>query len=482
MSIKKRHSSIRWGLASSIALLYLQSCAVPLTLPEPVLLPLSPCVQVSAPPPAPKKGPILPEVCKPLSLAELVDVALQNHPSTKDAWAQARIAAANLGIAGSAYFPDIVFDGIYQNNRSTGFGQHNGSISNQSSIFASYTTQVSVSYLLWDFGDGRAAGVSSAKFALLAAEWNYSWTVQTVLLGVVQAYYQYLYAKASVGVSEADLRDALVNLKAAEVYHAAGVTTQVDLFQAKAQMAQAELNLATAKGNLGIAYATLANRMGIPPNICFEVFIPEARFSSHICCDVEQLLEDARCCRSDLASLRASIRAQQEATRQARAQLWPTLTGNFVGGTTNLQNVGNVGFTYSTTLDFDVPLFSGFSQINAIRAAEFQIDEQVAAFLIQENAAFLAVVTDYINVKTAEESLIYSREYLEYAEKFYDATLMNYRAGTGSFLDLATAHTTLSNARQQEVQSVTNWFVSLASLAYDRGVLVSSEPRQIGCD
>lgn len=44
---------------------------------------------------------------QPLSLAQLTNIALNNNPATRVAWAQIKLAVANLGIAKSTYWPQI---------------------------------------------------------------------------------------------------------------------------------------------------------------------------------------------------------------------------------------------------------------------------------------------------------------------------------------------------------------------------------------
>src|SRR5262245_27559013 len=56
-----------------------------------------------------------------LSLAELLDIGLQNNPTTKQTWAQARAAAASYGQSLSPYFPNIQFAGVYMRQRFSAF-------------------------------------------------------------------------------------------------------------------------------------------------------------------------------------------------------------------------------------------------------------------------------------------------------------------------------------------------------------------------
>jgi outer membrane protein TolC len=52
-----------------------------------------------------------------------------------------------------------------------------------------------------------------------------------------------------------------------------------------------------------------------------------------------------------------------------------------------------------------------------------------------------------------------------------DVALGRYRAGVGGIIELLTAEAALENARAQEVQARTDWFLSIAQLAHATGTL-----------
>ena len=106
---------------------------------------------------------------------------------------------------------------------------------------------MTLGYLLLDFG-GRDASVEAARQALFAANWNQNQAIQDVLLNVAQAYYAYVGAKAQVGAAEATLRDAETSLRSADARLRYGAGTIADVYQARADAAQATLVLVGARG------------------------------------------------------------------------------------------------------------------------------------------------------------------------------------------------------------------------------------------
>ncbi len=120
---------------------------------------------------------------KPMSLAEIADFALSNNPATRLAWYQAKAAAAGVGIAESAYLPQI----------NAGFGvQYTANVfTRPESSQTTYGPNLSLNFLLLDFGN-RSNTVLASEYAQIAANLNQNNTIQQVILQVQQAYYQVL--------------------------------------------------------------------------------------------------------------------------------------------------------------------------------------------------------------------------------------------------------------------------------------------------
>lgn len=440
-------------------------------LPKAPVMTQSPCHGPLAPPPPYPCAPIeKPKDNEPASLCTLVDIALRNNPQTRKAWADARAAAGQLGQANAAWFPQIAITWT-----ATRTLPPNLPTQVSSGAYTTYSPQLTASYLIWDFG-GRNAQIDNARESLIAAGWNYSWTMQTVMFNVIQSYYNYLSAKALLEGYELSLKDAKGTLAAAEAQNKAGVNTIVDVLQAKAQMYQVLMQVVQQRGQLATARATLAASIGVSPDLCFEIARPVERPLHQICYDMKLLLDEARCCRADLEGIRAGIRASRASVDQQFSALWPTLQGQFTGGRTYFHDGGHDNHDFSESVTLTIPIFSGFSTINAIRQAEAQVDSAIANFKNQELQALVTTITNYVAVNTAIQTFDYSVENLRYAQEAYDAVLLGYRAGTKSITDVLQAENTLSSARANYGQADFNRYTAIANLAYARGALISNDP------
>jgi len=120
---------------------------------------------------------------KALTLADVTEAALCNNPQTRESYANAKVQAAQLGIAKSAFLPTLTDSfGVNQNFV-------NPESASRGREFSNLSNSLAASYLLYDFGN-RDAALENARQLLNAVSATQSAVVQNILLATVKAYYQ----------------------------------------------------------------------------------------------------------------------------------------------------------------------------------------------------------------------------------------------------------------------------------------------------
>lgn len=398
----------------------------------------------------------------PVTLAQIVDIALANNPTTRQAWLAARAAQANLGSAQSVYYPEIDLNTSLSRTQSTALN----SVSRQTS----FAPSLSLSYLLFDFG-GREATVEEARQTLIASDYLHNQAIQDVVLRVEEAYYSYLDLKALLSAQEATIKERQTQLDAANARHDAGVATIADVLQAKTAYSQAELTRESIEGNLRTIEGSLATSMGLSATVHFNLGslpldIPSQQVSQH----VEDLISQATSTRPDLAAARAEAERARVHIQEVRAGYLPSLSLTSSLGR-SFYDGGFQATPYSAGVSLRFPLFTGGRNTYDVRAAE--LESQIATENVRsvEQNVNLQVWTSYFTLQTATRRLGTARDLLASAQESADVAQSRYRAGVGSILDLLTAESALENARAQEVQARADWFVAVAQLAHDTGSL-----------
>lgn len=399
------------------------------------------------------------------TLADVVDIALRNHSVTRVAWEAARAAAARHASERGAYFPRLDLSGGYTR-------QKLGTASDRPQTEQrNYGASIGLDWLLFNFG-GRRAAIEETRQALYAADFIHHQAIQGVILSVQQGYFRYTTAKALLGAAESGSQEAQTNLAAAQARHTAGIATLADVLQARTAAAQAKLAEDTLLGQVETTRGVLATAMGLPANTGFDVQTPEgAPAVEETRLEVEAYLKRAERERPDLAAARAEARRAEARVRSVKAEGYPEIRVTGSVGRNYLDSPDRDQETYSTAVRMNLPLFTGLSHHEDVRAAEAEARGSRAQLDGVEQTLVLEVWTAYNNLTTAERRLLASDELLRSATESHDVAAGRYQSGVGGILDLLATQSALENARATQVQARADWYLALAQLAHDTGTL-----------
>ncbi|MCM8596472.1 TolC family protein [Accumulibacter sp.] len=393
-------------------------------------------------------------------LAQVVDLALCQNPTTREVWAATRVEAAQVGLAQGQFLP--LLDAAATASR----------LRSQAQTTSRRSADVGFSWLLFDFG-ARSANLEAARQTLAAAVSTLDGTVQTVFLAAVEAYYQAQAARAAVVAASESERASRESLTAAEVRYRVGTATPADRLQAQTAWSQATLTRIRAEGVSRNALGRLANVMGLDANHPVVLDDPPAREpNSGFESDVAALIAEARQRRPELKAAEADVKAAEANIDYALASGLPTLSVNALRQWQDPALVS--GQNASIGLTLSVPIFSGFNTLYSVRAARARRDVSRERLDNVRLQVALDVWQAYQNLQTATQTTRTSTDLLASAEQSERVALGRYKAGVGTILDVLNAQSALANARLQRIQATLDWQVSRATLARSLGALDGS--------
>ncbi|WP_407276738.1 TolC family protein [Halothiobacillus sp. DCM-1] len=404
------------------------------------------------------------------SLAELSALALQNNPQTAAGWANVQAASAAVGSAEAAWLPRLsasVNATQSQSTTSTGF-----SIPQQRVL----SPNLSLSWLLWDFGQ-RDAALASAKANTAVARFNQNQTVQTVLQNVAVAYYQSLADRVLIKVNEQSVANAQRALDAAQARYRSGQATVSDLYQAKAALAQAESTLATARQTRIQNLGTLAQAVGWPVDTVINLAPLDAVALPSLQQNVQQLLRDAVVRNPALQAADANVAAAHAGVEQAERANWPTISLSANQGLRYQQGQGQAQ-TNSIGLSLSVPIFTGFANQYQTLAAQAKLANALATRDVTYQATTLAVWQAYYSFQGAVAGIPGARAQVENATEALKAVQAQYQVGYATIQDLLTAQNTQASAEVTLAQNALNAYSALAKLGAAIGTLDSTDHHQ----
>ncbi len=407
-----------------------------------------------------------------MTLSQLVDIALANNPTTQIAWEDARATAAAWAEARGLYYPKISGSAGYFNARDGGSSTGGAAFDEQYGNIG-----LSLNYLLLDFG-GREAEIDAARLALLNANWNQNQAIQNVLRDVADVFYKYIGSKALVLADEINLQEAQTSLEAAELRLEAGVGTLPDVLQARATLAQVQLNFVEDIGDVEIYRGLLASVVGWPANTIFDVSKQVGELPLEALRDnVNDLIDIGMKNRPALAAVQASVREKEAELREAKSEFFPDIsaTAQVFRFWVRPDGESSEYFTnYLLGVQLQVPIFQGFTLINAVRQASAELESARASLRLQEQIVIDEIWNSYYKFRTAVQSVEAADVLLVSSIESYDASLTRFRSGVGDIIELLNAQTTLAEARAEQVQNTTDVFTSYANLINAIGTEIPS--------
>jgi outer membrane protein TolC len=418
----------------------------------------------------------LPPENHPLSLAEVLDIALVNNPKTEISWAQARQAAAEYGISQSSFFPLITSDFHYERDRtayltsqaepSQNINQEVVIVNNQSR----WGPQAHLTWTLLDFGERRYTS-EAARYALYSANFTHNDTIQLVVENVTIRFFDYLSQAKQLEANEADLANAEETLAAAKVGLRQGVKNVSDVLQARTQTLLAEITLSQKRKRVNASYAALIEQMGLPANqtLQFEK-LPYLEPEKVELQSLDAFIETAMQCRPDILASRALVESAEMSLKAAKRLSTPTLNYSLEMGHTYFNGAFQYNYDFTSTFSLSMPLFTGYNIKNTVRSAQSKVKAAMGTLRENELLAIGELRAAHFDVGVAHDTLKFANQYLLTAKDEYVVVLDQYKSGVNTILDVISAQSTLFDARAKQAEATQQWFTSLATLTYSAGI------------
>ena len=450
------------------------------------VLPAAPALAVVTPPPTVDHA-------KVYTLADLIDLAESNNPTTRIAWNEARRVALAAGIAESLYLPQITAGALtgYQGIKGSQSSVAGASFNNNQSLNG-VVSAVSMQWLLFDFGE-RVAVIDAAKQASVVSNIAFTEAHQQVIYAVAVAFYANSDAQARLATAKQALKNAETVQAAAEDSYSHGVGTVTEAAQGRQGTAQAKLALVQATGGAQDAYLALLTAIGISPMTQIKVAdVSGRKLSPSSAAPVETIIADALARRPDMQGAYAAEKASIAKVYAAEAEFMPKVfvstTGSYSEGnldvtaipsvsqlpaTVNLNGArfGGTQLSGSVFGGVAVPVYDGGTRAAILEQARAGADSAAARLeRIRQDAVRQIVLADN-TLHTSLSAYIASQSLAAAAQKTFDSALAGYRSGVSSITDLNLAQTQLLQAKNASADAHAAALSAAATLALATGEL-----------
>jgi outer membrane protein len=401
-------------------------------------------------------------------LADALRAARAHHPALDVARGTLTTAEGQADYARAALLPQLNGSASYTRATSNFVPQPGGTTPLAQQSTTSFATTplwrvgLSASQLLYDFGESinrwRAAGASAdaagESVRVAAALVDYNTRV---------AFFSARAAKDLVGVARDTLANQEKHLNQVQGYVDVGTHPAIDLSQARADRATAQLQLINAENNYSVAKAVLNQAMGVERSIDYDLSDEELTPIPDEDGVVEALVEAAKHDRPEMANLRLNLKSQELSLRSARDMNWPSLS---LSGSVNDSGpaIDRTTWNFSGVVSLGIPLLQG-GAINAqiaeaagqVTLANAQLETQRQQVRLDVEQARLGIRAAKAGIAAAEDALANTKDRLRLAEG-------RYQTGVGSIIELGDAQVALTTAAAQKVQAQYQLYTARAQL------------------
>ena len=416
-------------------------------------------------------------ITQPLSLADALDLALQQNPNIlrakKDLEAaqgviiQTRaVALPKVGVTGSfnALQPTDVDTFSFPTNLP---GLPGGF---RFGVDENWTSQIRLVQSIYE-GGRLLSALRVARLVKEQSGLNYQTAVADTMLEVEIAYDDVLLAEQQITVQEASVELLTQELSDTRRRFEAGTVPRFNVLRAEVELANARPRLIRARNSFRIAKNNLANLLGF--NVPRETFedIP-LNLSGKLQAepyqiDLARAIALALARRSELGSLRKARALRAEDIVNAKAGYRPAVEAFAGYDVHNSMLHSDLSYDLNgwiTGVQVTWNVFDGFLTRGRVKEATARYDRAGIDLDDTGRRIELEVRTARSNFIEAQDVLGSQKKVVEEAEEALRLARSRYEAGTGTQLDVLSAQTALTEARTTEIQALHDYSVARSRL------------------
>lgn len=425
---------------------------------------------------------------QPLSLREAIDSALGQNPQVTIARANQKDAAAGATLARTQLIPQLSFtedisrgnDPVYafgSRLRQRQFTQADFALNalNRPQPIGDFSTRFSGSWIAFDSFKTQREIRRADLFKQSAASSSKA-VDQQIVLRVVAAYQQVLYAERAVGVARHEQETAAALLTSVDGRVKAGLAVESDRMSAEVNVSARKEELIAAQGDLELAWAELREAMGAPDLQASEL----KPIEPHVFPDgsLEQEVATAIKTRPDLIALGQAQSAQFEAIGAAKSSFGPRIStyGNWEEDRGSLTSSGGNNWVAGVQINVDILPFGKHAQLARESAAKQRVDAQLVQ---SQQAARLQVSRAHIHRQTAALQLDTARAAMDQASESLRILKNRYGAGLATITDLLRAEDAERQSQSNYWHAVYGNAVAYAELLYAQGTLTPDAAEEL---
>lgn len=410
-------------------------------------------------------------ITQPLSLADAVNVALQQNPALRRARKEIEAAQGIIIQSRAIVLPKLRLNGAFNALQDSDVDRPPSSIPGFTfGTDKNWNTQILVVQSIYEGGrmtSALRAGRLTAERAVL----NYQTAEADTVLAVEIAYFDVLLGEQQIKVQEASIELLDNELADTRRRFDAGTVPRFNVLRAEVELANAQPRLIRARNMYRISKNNLANLLGfdVPRDMLEDIPLKASGKleAEPLALEMPRAIALALEHRSELASLRKAEALRREDILNARSGYKPTFeayAGYDAHSSLFTSDLSSDLHGWIAGVQFNWNIFDGLQAQGKIKEAQARKDQAGIELEDASRRIELEVRTAFSNFREADEVLKSQEKVVEEAEEALRLATARSQAGTATQLDVLSAQTALTEARTTQVQALHDYEVARAKL------------------
>ena len=381
------------------------------------------------------------------SLQTCIDYAVKHYPLIQQSQLDEEITEHQIKSRLSAWYPQVSFSGIYQNNFQPTTSLFNGSYVktapfNSSSIGLGGTQNIFTRDLL----------LASRSATDIRKQVRQSTVLNKIDLvaNVSKAFFDVLLTQKQIDLLNEDIIRLERSHKDAYNQYQGGIVDKTDYKRALIALNNSKAQKKSEEELLKAKMANLKLQMGYAGENEISLLYDSAQMEKEVLIDTNQIVDYNK--RIEYQQLLTQKRLQEENLDYNKWSLLPTVSlfanYNLLYLSNQFSSLYSQSFPNSYGgLQLSLPIFQGTKRIHDIRTAKLQVtraDWDIVAAKNNINTQYASAMSAY---KSYLNDYYVMRENVELAKEVYHTLELQYKSGIKTYLDVITAETDLRNAQ-----------------------------------
>ena len=394
-----------------------------------------------------------------ITLPQSIALALQNNRTLHQSQWDYEAAVAQVGVATSGRNPSVSY--LYKADHA------DTEVKNTNTFFHTLKLDVSLFNRVLD------AQIEAAKYSRDGSGAALTEAAQTAKLTAATNYLSLIMSRNKVSVAEQTVRDYEEHLRNANLQYQVGIVSKSDVLATNTRLANAKTTLVEAKNAANLAEAKFNNHVGLPVSTPVVTADKELTYVPYgISLEAAKAYGIAH--RGAIVQAAMAVKSAEENVSRTDASDIPVVSANANRSMSGSQWAGNDNKSWSVGATLSWNVWDGGQSKANVSAAKAKLEKAKEAYAQTIDTVELQVQEAYLNLKAAEQKIKSTHAAVEAGQEDFRIKTLRYRSGVGTNVDVLDAETALATARNNYVDALYNYNLSMATLEKAMGISVEA--------